>query len=158
MQKFIENLEEAERINSSLNHLVYVTFPVVKDKKMLLKVIVEVKTSITKTINSILHYEFIYKKIRLSENQQKNFQTFVENCAPRYKITSIEISKIKELFDLIEKHHESSMEFTRGEKVVILSPEMKQRAISLEQTKEYLELAKTLTQKAKDHMLVIKEK
>lgn len=156
MQKFIENLEESERINKSLDHLLTITFPIVKDKRILIKILSELKVSIKKTINSILQYEFIYKRIKLHENPNKNFEIFVKECSKRYKITPQEIEKIKEIFDIAKKHEESSMEFMRGEKIVILSKEMNPRSISLEQTKDYLETVKNLTKKARNGMLLIK--
>ncbi|MEK6895055.1 MAG: hypothetical protein AABX48_00890 [Nanoarchaeota archaeon] len=157
MQKFIENLEEAERINRSVDHLVYVAFQLFKDKKILLKVLEEIKKSITKTISAILQYDFIYKKIKLSENQKTNFDTFIQKCAPRYSITLEEINKINEIFDAILKHRESAMEFTRREKVVILSPDMQQKSISLEQIKDFLQISKTIAKKARNHMMIISE-
>ena len=65
MEKFLENLQEAENIIQTIDHMVYVTFPLIQDKKLLLKIILETKTAIANCINSILQYEYLYKRIRL---------------------------------------------------------------------------------------------
>jgi hypothetical protein len=153
MQKFIENLEEAEKINITIEHMMNIPLPIIKDKKMLINIIIELKKSLTKTINAILQYEYIHKRTTLSTNPKENFQSFIKKSASRYKVTSEEIEKIKELFILIQTHNESTMEFTRADKIVILAPNMEQKTISIDQAKQYLQLSKSLLKKAKDNMI-----
>ena len=56
MEKFIEYLAEAERIIKTADHLIYMTFPLVKDKKLLLKILSETKIVIT-NIKNVNHRE-----------------------------------------------------------------------------------------------------
>lgn len=153
MQKFIENLEEAEKINYAIDHILNVTFQVVNDKKMLINVVVELKKSLTKTINAILQYDYINKKVTLSTNPKENFAVFIKRSAPHYKISEDEILGIKEIFQLVQTHNEATMEFTRSDKVVILAPNMEQKTISIDQAKRYLRLAKQIHSKAKNCMV-----
>ena len=37
MEKFLENLQEAHKIIQTLDHMMYVTFPLIKDKNILHK-------------------------------------------------------------------------------------------------------------------------
>ena len=147
MVKFIENLQKAQKIISVADHLVYTTFPLVKDKKLLLKILVELKKGLTYCINSILQYEYIYKRIRLSSDPNKNFKTFQEKCALRYNITNEEIKIILEIFKLVEKHKQSPMEFVKNEKVVILSKDLQVEIITFEKTKEFLQISKDILRK-----------
>lgn len=144
MEKFLENLQEADRIIRAVDHLVYITFPLVKDKRMLLKIITETKNAVALCINSILQYDYLYKKIRLYQDIKENFRTFKEKCAQRYGITQDEINKITSLFDLAEKHKKSPFEFVRKEKVVIMSESFYPETITLEKTKEFVILAKNV--------------
>lgn len=150
MEKFLEYLQDAEKIIKTVDHIVYVTFPLLKDKNLLLKIILETKTAVLLCINSVLQHEYIYKRINLYKNAETNFRIFIEKCAPRYKITKNEIGLILELFNLAEKHKQSSMEFIKGEKIVILSENMKTEAISIEKIKKFLDLAKNILKKIKD--------
>ena len=52
------------------------TFPLVKDKKLLLKILLELKKGLAHIINAILQYEYLYKRIRLSQDSKSNFNVF----------------------------------------------------------------------------------
>ncbi len=147
MEKFLENIIAAEKRIKTADHMVYVTFPLIKDKRLLLKIIQEIKNAITEGINSILQYEYLYKRIILYKNPKSNFKIFIEKCAPRYQITREEINLILELFDFIEKHKESPFEFIRNEKVIILSENLKPKALTIEKIKEFLIVAKSVLKK-----------
>lgn len=149
MEKFIEYLQKAEKIIKTSDHLIYVSFPLVKEKRIILKTISEIEIAIKNCINSILQYEYIYKRIRLYQDPKKNFETFKDKCAPRYNITEKDIELIIELFEIVKKHKQSDFEFVKEEKVVILSKNLKQETITIEKTKKFLELAKDILEKAK---------
>lgn len=150
MEKFLQKIEEAEKTIRIADHIAYVTFPIVKDKRLLLKIMLETKNAIANCINSILQYEYLYKRIKLYQNPSENFRIFTEKCAPRYNITKDEVNLINELFDFAKKHKESSMEFVRREKVVILTNSMEQRILTIEKTKGFILLAKNILSKIKD--------
>lgn len=150
MEKFLENLQEAEKIIQRIDHMLYVTFPLMKDKRLLLKILLETKIAVTKSINSILQYEYLYKRINLYQNSKRNFEIFQEQCAPRYSITKQEIKLILELFNLVEQHNQSPFEFIKNEKVVILSENLKVKTFTTEKTKEFLLLAKNILKKIKE--------
>ena len=153
MERFLEYIQKAEKIIQTVDHMIYITFPLIKDKRLLLKILLETKIAITNCINSILQYEYIYKKITLYKDATTNFKTFKEKCASKYKITKEEINLIIELFDLAEKHEQSPMEFVKNEKVVILSENLKPKTITIEKTKEFLLLAKNILNKTKREIL-----
>ena len=149
MEKFLQNIQEAEKTIRTVDHMIYVTFPLIKDKRLLLKIILETKTAIANCINSILQYEYLYKRINLYKDPLSNFRTFKDKCAPRYEITGEEVKLVLELFDIVEKHKKSAMEFIRREKVVILSESLEQKTISVEKAKEFILLAKSILNKTK---------
>jgi len=153
MNKFIESLQEAEKNVRTIDHMLYVTYPLIKDKRILIKVLKESKNSIFLCISAILQYEYIHKRIKLYEDSKRNFNTFIE-CSKRYGITSDEIKKILELYDIIERHKESAIEFYKNGKLVILSENMTQRLISLEKTKEFLGLSKEILKKTKNFIIL----
>jgi hypothetical protein len=144
MEKFLENLREADRIIRTVDHLIYVTFPIVKDKRMLLKILDETKNAVALCINSILQYDYLYKRIRLYKDTKENFRTFREKCARRYNICPEEVSRITSLFELAEKHKKSPFEFVRQEKVVIMSENFYPESITFEKVKDFVLLAKNV--------------
>ena len=150
MDKFRENFQEANKIISTVDHMLYVTFPLIKDKKLLLKILVDTKIALSKCISSILQYEYLYKRIKLYNNPKTNFKTFEEKCAKRYNLTEQDIKLILELFDFVEKQKKSSMEFMKNGKIVILSPSLQQKTITIEKTKEFLTLTKKILKKIRE--------
>ena len=149
MEKFIEYLEESGKRIAIADHLLYVTFPLVKDKNLLLKILEEINSGITSCLNSILQYEYLFKKIRLYSDPKQNLEVFKQKCAPRFSITPNEIKSIIELFEIIKSHKQSPFEFMKDEKIVILSDNMSQKIINLEKAKEFLASAKSIFEKTK---------
>jgi len=153
MEKFIETLASAEKNLKTADHMVYITFPLIKDKRILLKVMQDLKVVISNCITSILQYEYLYKRISLYKDSRENLRTFTEKSAPRFAITRDEIKLIMELFDFVEKHRESPLEFIKDDKVIILSNGMQPTSLSLDKIKEFLFTAKDILKKTKEKIL-----
>jgi hypothetical protein len=147
--KHIENLQKAVKNIRIADHMIYVTYPVIKDKRLLLKSLDEVYDSIVCVINAILQYDFLYRRIRLTNDPKENFDIFINKCAKRYNLSSEDIKEIIELLTLIESHKKSPMEFLRRDKIVIMSESLKTTIIDTERLKKYLNLSKNLVNKAK---------
>lgn len=152
MEKFLEKIQEAEKNLRTIDHIIYVTFPLIKDKRLLLKVTQDIKKVITSCITSILQYEYLYKRVSLYKDSRENFKTFTEKCAARYDISKGEINLLLELFEFVEKHKESPFEFIKDEKIVILSENSKPTTLTLEKIKEFLIMAKDILRKTKEGM------
>jgi hypothetical protein len=153
MQKFLKSLDEAEKIIQTADYLIYRIFPIVKDKRLLLKILAEIKIAIVKCINSILQYEYLYKRVKLHKAPKTNFKTFIDKCAQRYQITEEEIRIINELFEVVEKHKQSPFVFMKDDKIVILLENSTQKIISIEKTKEFLGISKNVLRKAQSKIL-----
>ncbi len=153
MEKFLESLNEAERSFRNADHLVYSTYPLVKDKRILLKAIEELKNTLSNCIKAILHYDYLYKRIQLSKDPKSNFKTFIEKSSKRYNISSEEIEIILEVFDFANQHSKSPLEFVKGEKVVILSKNMEPLTLTLEKIKEMLLNSKSILKKTREKVI-----
>jgi len=152
MQKFIEYLEEADKITRAMDHMLYVTYPLVKDKKILLRILMELKRANAYCINSILQYEYIFKRVRLTEDPKINLNAFFNKCAAYYELAPVSIQKIRELFSIVKEHNSSSMEFTRNEKLVIIS-NGEAKIVEIDKIKDFLVNTKNLIEKAKRKIL-----
>ena len=150
MERFLENIVAAEKKIQTADHMIYVTFPLIKDKRLLLKILQEIKNAVMDCISSILQYEYLYKRITLYKNPKSNFKIFIQKCAPIYQITKEEINLILELFDFIEKHKESPFEFIKDNKVIILSNNLDPKTLTIEKTKEFLMLVKNILRKTRE--------
>jgi hypothetical protein len=149
-EKFLEYIKTAETKIQKVDHMIYITFPLIKDKRLLLTILSELNIILLNILNAILQYDFIYKKIRLSKNSRENLETFIEFSSKNYNINEKEIKLILELLDLSEKHKKSPFEFIKEEKVVILSDSLNPSIITLEKAKEFLLMEKTILKKVRD--------
>jgi len=153
MEKFFENLEKSEKAIQTADHLLSVTYPLVKDKRLLLKILTEIKNGLASCMNAVLQYEYLHGRVRLSSDSKLNFKKFLEKCCPRYNISETNVKKITKLFEIVKKHKASPFEFVKEDKVVILSENMASEIITLEKVKEFLDSSKIVLQKAKDIIL-----
>ncbi len=147
MENFLVSLESASRTLKTADHMTYITFPLIKDKRLLIKILSEIYSSVTSTINAVIQYEYFYKRIVLHSDAAMNFRTFRERCAPRFGISQNDISKIIELFSIIEKHRQSPLEFVRKDKFVIMSNNAHMDIVTVEKLKEFLITAKDMLKK-----------
>lgn len=136
-EKFILSLGKAKKSLQMADHLTYMTFPLIRENKLLLKILDELHISITYTINAILQYEYAYKRIQIYKDAKENFRTFKE-LAERYKINQEQLNKIIEILSLREKHKKSPFEFSRKEKIIIMSDNLKTDTLTLEKIKTFL--------------------
>jgi len=137
MEKYIESLEIAQKALQIADHMTYITFPLVKEKRLFLKILSELSISILNTINSVLQYEYYKKRIQIYKDARDNFITFKE-LSPRYGINPEQLKKLIGIIDLSEKHKKSPFEFVRNDKIVIMSEGMQTETLSLEKIKVLL--------------------
>jgi len=149
IEKHLETLQKAIKTLQIADHMAYVTYPVVKDKRLFLKILENISQTLLYSMNSILQHDYLWKKVTLYKDPKSNFSVFKEKCAPRFNITKEEISQMLEILALVEKHKKSPLEFTRRDKVVIMSDNLRTTTIDIDKIKQYLVLTKKIIQKAK---------
>ncbi len=147
VEKFIEYLDNSISLLRKVDHMTYVTYPLLKDKHLIFKMLNEIYTSLLGIINALLQYEYYYKRISLSQDSKTNFQIFKDKCAFRYGISEQEVAKIIEIFNLVEKHKNSPFEFVKKDKIVIMGENLQTATITIEKIKEYLFLSKIILKK-----------
>jgi len=146
-EKYIESLETAQKALQTADHMTYITFPLVKEKRLMLKILSELNLAILGTINAILQYEYYYKRIQIYNDSRENFNTF-RKIAERYEITPEQLKKIIEIISLAEKHKRSPFEFVKNDKIVILSDRMQTDTVSIDKIKSFLIEVKDILKKA----------
>lgn len=151
-EKFIESLSNAVKAMQTADHLTYITFPLVKEKRLLLKILTELNLSLLNVINAILQYEYYYKRIEIYKDARENFNTFKE-ISPRYGINSEQLKKLIDIMILAEKHKKSPFEFVKDDKIVIMSNGMHTDWITLEKIKSFLLEVKDIIKKANSRII-----
>jgi len=150
---FIELLVKAEHSIRIADHMVYITYPLIKEHQLLKKVLDELCTISMNIVQAILSYEYLNKRIQIHQDPKLNWDSFRQKSSVRFGLTNQEYEIIKELLELAKKHKESSMEFIRNEKIVIMSNNLRTDSVSVDQLKKYLSNLKVILQKTKAKMV-----
>ena len=147
-EKFIESLDKAAIVLKTADHMLYMTYPLIKEKRLLLKILNETYLAVLNVVNAILQYEYLYKRITLYKDAKTNFTIFKQRCAPRYGITEEEVANITELFNLTEKHKKSPFEFVRNDKIIIMTNALKTDTVTVDKMKDFILTSKNILRKA----------
>ena len=147
MEKHLESLEKARHSLRIADHIAYVTYPLLNDKRLLLKSLDAIYKSLMHIINAILQYEYLWRRIQLYKDPRENFETFKKKCARRYNISDSELNELMSILNMVENHKKASVEFLRKERVVIMSDNLKTISLDIVTMKGYVLFNKSLLEK-----------
>ncbi len=147
MEKYEELRDMARKKIQIADHMLTMTYPMVKDPKLLLAVMENIFLALTNSIGSLLHYERNYKRVPpFQDTFVSKFNIFKQKCARRHNIDQEMILMVQEIKDIILQHKKSPVEFTRNDSFVICSDDYKMKTISLEKMKNYILKSKSFMQ------------
>ncbi len=148
MERILALLKEANTKLNTADHLAYVTYPMLKESKLLIATMDNLYQSLSLAIESLLEYERYYKRISfvpIDFNQK--FDMF-KKISVRYNMDRIAISSLLDIKSLLETHKKSSMVFTREQKLVIATQGFKVvKTLNIENVKRYIEQTKPILAK-----------
>lgn len=140
MEKFQEDILEATKYFRTADHLACVTYPLLKDNKILWTIAKNLYLTSYKGVSAVLHYEQLYRRIRLLPvDYDLRIQIFERDVAPRMKIDRNVLNVVKSLRILMQKHKESAVEFSRNNRIIICDEEYTQvKTLDLDMLKSYI--------------------
>lgn len=113
-----QELAESKKYILAYERLFYVGISILKDNRILIKVINELARSTLHIIRAYLKYESSFGRIRLGKDLSSNIKTFIEIIAPKY-LSKDEVSKVINLLVLAKLHKSTPLEFIRNERLVV---------------------------------------
>jgi hypothetical protein len=126
------------------DHMTYVTFPIVNEKRLILKIFEEIAKSINSVIDAAIDFEFTNQNLILHQKKENNIINFLDNLNKKYNLNKEDIEEIKEILYIEKKYKESSIDFVKQDKVVIMSDDLNIHTLTIEKIKDYLIFAKNL--------------
>ena len=148
--KFAKAVIDSEKEIIGAEHLVNFVLPVVKDSKILLRVLEQINKVIVLTISNILKFEHLYKRVELSKDSKKNLDIFMRKCSGKYGLNEKDSEVINEILFLGKKHKESGFEFSKSGRIIILDDELKTNELSLGKIREFIIVAKKLNNNSRE--------
>jgi len=138
MEPYLSKREYALQQIKIADHLLLHSYPLLKDPKLLLAVVKHLYACLQASVESLLLYEYLFKRIRsLSEKPAEKLDLFQKVCK-RYHLREDHPKLFMEVNSIIEAHKNAPVEFSRKDCFVICSEKYKIRTISLEQIKSLL--------------------
>jgi len=148
MQEASKYLSEANKLLRTADHLTYVTYPLVKDNKLIISIIKSLADAMSKAVDALLYYDKYYKRIMtLPKDFQSRLEIFRGNCAPRYNINVAYLTLIKDLKTIEYESGRAPMEFVRKDQYVIAQNNFKIRTLTYQKVKDYVNLSKGFFEK-----------
>lgn len=119
LTKIREDLADCEEHLKNANHMIYVGFSVLKEKRIIIKVVSEIAEAVSSLVKAFLYFELMNGRVRLSKNPEENLRRFEKKVAPRY-FSKEEIEEIIKILRIQKAHKKAQVEFVRKETFVIL--------------------------------------
>lgn len=133
MEDWQENIKKARQHFQIADHMTYVSFVILKENRLMIKIINELYISATSLIKAILKYEEDRGNVRLYTDSNLNFRTF-KGVYKKY-ISEEEFKNLVLIMRLERQHKDSPMEFVKKDTLVIMN-EDRYETINIEKLRE----------------------
>lgn len=148
MEKLNEFSQKAERSFQAADHMVNVTYPVVKDPKVLLLAITHLNNAFENAISALIYYDYHFKRIpNFPSEFGSKLDIFGRYTCAKYNVPRETVQAILDVKSIYQDHKSSEMEFRRKNNFVIASKNYRLRTINSEKLKRFITLAKPLLSK-----------
>lgn len=143
MEQFQVSREIAKEKIKLADHMLYSTFPMVKDPRLLVGVMNNIFLALTNAMSSVLYYDRLFKRIPdFKDDFNNKFNVFKQNVVRRRNIDTEYVNLIQDIKNLIVQHKKSPMEFSRGDKFVICTSSFRYKTISVNDMKKFINKSK----------------
>ena len=145
MPKYLEALQKAQFQYDAAFHLLTVTFPLVKDPKLLIGILSNILTSVENSLDAILSYERQLQLVpHYLDNFQSKFNVFRYKSVKRNKIDPTLIQSIETVQNLLQLHKQSQIEFRKDDRLMICDNDFHIRQVTVLDIRSHLDASKSL--------------
>jgi hypothetical protein len=120
----MEKLLKAEEKIKQIERIAYLTYPLLKEKVIAIKILKEMKEVVKLLLETVLERESKLQRIKLTNNPQKNLNLFFNRCLKNYSLNESSKKTIIEILKLNAAIKKSPMIFKRKEEIIITTKEM----------------------------------
>jgi hypothetical protein len=121
------------------DHMLFMTYPVVKDPKLLLAIIDNIFVSLDSGVSALLHYERLFKKIPpFNDSYPSRLEMFRSRMMPKYSFSRNQLNLVTDVKSILSEHKNSPVSFIRKDKFVICSPSYSMKTIDINLVKKYI--------------------
>ncbi|HIH13652.1 MAG TPA: hypothetical protein HA224_00170 [Nanoarchaeota archaeon] len=143
IERHVDLIKKAKKEVALADHLLYVTYPMIKEMKFLLAISEHLINSCTNALEALLEFEKKYKRIApFSTNFSVMANTYKEKVAPFYNLDPKFYRLLRKLDEIRQLGVNSPVKFQRGEKYILASEDFKLTILDADAIKRYNNIAK----------------
>ena len=148
MELFQELIIEANKAFKTADHLIYVTYPLVNDVKLIVTIVDNLNKALLYGVEALLQYEYLYKRISFMPREfSDKIEVFKSYCIPKYNISRESLLLVSDIKNLVEHRKNSPIEFVRSEKFVMCTSDYKMRVLNYDKVKNFTLLTREFINK-----------
>lgn len=122
MQELSQLIDAARQEHQKADHLIYMTYPVVKEIKLLIVAIDSIYKAVANCIEAVVSYEKAYKRIPpVKQDFKSDLRLFKGHCVKRYEIGKEILAFVDEVVRIADARKNSPVSFARGDSYVLCS-------------------------------------
>lgn len=141
-------LDKANILVKRADHMFYVTYPLVKDNKLIITMAENINNGMICAMDALLMYERLYKRISLyPEDFKVKIDMFKDSIARRYNIDRDHIVLIQDLKRFLEERKKSGVEFVKDDKYVLFNRKQEVKSLGIDKLKQNLNISKDFLKK-----------
>ncbi|MFH1053305.1 MAG: hypothetical protein V1740_02695 [Candidatus Woesearchaeota archaeon] len=126
------------------DHIANSTYSFVQDPKLLMRSIENIFLALTYSMGALLHYERMFKRVPMFKDTfEDKIIILQQKVAPRYNIDREYMLLMRNLKEIILDHHNSPVEFVRGNELMICDDDYKIKKIDLDLIRGYISKSKS---------------
>lgn len=114
MEKYLETVRGANRYFDVADHMIYVTYPLVNDTKIILTIIENLYNALVQGIDALICHNYLYKKVSYYPKDIEGKIEMFKTLAAKYGFDRNVVILLKDLKSLVEHRNNSPMEFSRS--------------------------------------------
>jgi len=148
MEEIKATLDKANILIKRADHMFYVTYPLIKDHKLIITMAENISNGLIHAMDAILMYERLYKRISLyPEDFKVKMDMFKDSIARRYSIDREHIVLIQDLKRFLEERKKSGVEFVRNDKYMLFNQKKEVKSLGIDKLKQNLNMSKEFLKK-----------
>ena len=129
-------LQTAHHHYQTADHLLSVTYPLVKESKLLVAIVESLNLCTENIMNALI--AFHHHDTKTPQSPESQWGYFQSKITPHYHLSQEYISLIITLREITKQHRHSTVEFSREGKRILCSEEYKLRILTPKEVKEYI--------------------
>ncbi len=138
MEELKQLIAEANREFRKADHLAYVTYPMVRETKLLYVIAEVLYNSLSKGVEAMLAYERLYKRIPLVPGSIEAELELFKDVAARYGFGRNIVLMLLDLKAMMNAKKKGPVEFVRQDKFVICDEDYGMNVLDIQKVKGYV--------------------